>query len=68
MLNCYPDNVSLHIVLPVEAERSLAIFAWYLPEKVHAAQPAKAADLNLSAVLEGQMPSRQPARCRRHKS
>jgi choline monooxygenase len=33
MLNCYPDNVSLNIVLPVEAERSLAIFEWYLPEK-----------------------------------
>src|ERR1700676_5062700 len=26
MLNCYPDNVSLNIVLPVDAERSLAIF------------------------------------------
>ena len=35
MLNCYPDNVSLNIVLPVEAERSLAIFEWYLPEKDH---------------------------------
>ena len=33
MLNCYPDNVSLNIVLPVEAERSLAIFEWYLPEE-----------------------------------
>jgi len=33
MLNCYPDNVSLNIVLPLEAERSLAIFEWYLPEK-----------------------------------
>ena len=33
MLNCYPDNVSLNIVLPVDAERSLAIFEWYLPEK-----------------------------------
>ena len=32
MLNCYPDNVSLNIVLPVEPERSLAIFEWYLPE------------------------------------
>ncbi len=32
MLNCYPDNVSLNIVLPLEAERSLAIFEWYLPE------------------------------------
>jgi choline monooxygenase len=32
MLNCYPDNVSLNIVLPLETERSLAIFEWYLPE------------------------------------
>ncbi len=32
MLNCYPDNVSLNIVLPLGPERSLAIFEWYLPE------------------------------------
>jgi choline monooxygenase len=32
MLNCYPDNVSLNIVLPVEAGRSLAIFEWYVRE------------------------------------
>jgi choline monooxygenase len=43
MLNCYPDNVSLNIVLPLEAERSLAIFEWYLPEKDHAAPAAEAA-------------------------
>ena len=43
MLNCYPDNVSLNIVLPLEPERSLAIFEWYLPEKDHAAPAAKAA-------------------------
>jgi len=42
MLNCYPDNVSLNIVLPVEPERSLAIFEWYLPEKDHGAPAAKA--------------------------
>ncbi len=42
MLNCYPDNVSLNIVLPLEAERSLAIFEWYLPEKDHSAPSAKA--------------------------
>src|SRR6202035_5501951 len=35
MLNCYPDNVSLNIVLPLDAERSLAIFEWYLPEPDH---------------------------------
>lgn len=33
MLNCYPDNVSLNIVVPLETERTLAIFEWYLPEK-----------------------------------
>jgi len=33
MLNCYPDNVSLNIVLPVSAERSFAIFEWYFPEE-----------------------------------
>jgi choline monooxygenase len=32
MLNCYPDNVSLNIVLPMAPDRSLAIFEWYLPE------------------------------------
>jgi choline monooxygenase len=42
MLNCYPDNVSLNIVLPLEPERSLAIFEWYLPEKDHSLPAAKA--------------------------
>ena len=41
MLNCYPDNVSLNIVLPLEPERSLAIFEWYLPEKDHQTPAAK---------------------------
>jgi phenylpropionate dioxygenase-like ring-hydroxylating dioxygenase large terminal subunit len=42
MLNCYPDNVSLNIVLPVDTERSLAIFEWYLPEKDLGSEAAKA--------------------------
>ncbi len=42
MLNCYPDNVSLNIVLPLEPERSLAIFEWYLPEEDHSSPAAKA--------------------------
>ena len=42
MLNCYPDNVSLNIVLPLEPERTLAIFEWYLPEKEHGSPAAKA--------------------------
>jgi choline monooxygenase len=33
MLNCYPDNVSLNIILPLEPERTLAIFEFYLPEE-----------------------------------
>jgi phenylpropionate dioxygenase-like ring-hydroxylating dioxygenase large terminal subunit len=31
MLNCYPDNVSLNIVVPVDVERTVAVFEWYLP-------------------------------------
>jgi choline monooxygenase len=42
MLNCYPDNVSLNIVLPMEPERSLAIFEWYLPEEDLGSEAAKA--------------------------
>jgi choline monooxygenase len=42
MLNCYPDTLSLNIVLPVEAERSQAIFEWYLLEKDHSAAAARA--------------------------
>ena len=38
MLNCYPDNVSLNIVAPIEPERTLAIFEWYTPEKLHGTQ------------------------------
>lgn len=34
MLNCYPDNVSLNIVLPLATERCVAIFEWYFPEPV----------------------------------
>jgi choline monooxygenase len=42
MLNCYPDNVSLNVVLPVAPGRSLAVFEWYLPEKDHSSSAAKA--------------------------
>ena len=42
MLNCYPDNVSLNIVQPIDAENSLAIFEWYLPPADHASPAAKA--------------------------
>jgi choline monooxygenase len=42
MLNCYPDNVSLNIVVPLAPERSLAVFEWYLPEKEHGSAAAKA--------------------------
>lgn len=42
MLNCYPDNISLNIVLPISPEQSLAFFEWYLPEKEHDTAAAKA--------------------------
>jgi choline monooxygenase len=41
MLNCYPDNVSLNIILPLETERTLAIFEWYLLEEHLGNQAAK---------------------------
>jgi choline monooxygenase len=41
MLNCYPDNVSLNIIQPLEPERTLAIFEWYLPEEGLGGEAAK---------------------------
>jgi choline monooxygenase len=32
MLNVYPDNVSLNIVVPLSPERTRTIFEWYIPE------------------------------------
>ena len=52
MLNCYPDNVSLNIVLPLEAERSLAIFEWYLPEKNHGAAAKASVDFSNQTQIE----------------
>ena len=42
MLNCYPDNVSVNIVIPLETERTLAIFEWYLLEQDLGGAAAKA--------------------------
>lgn len=41
MLNCYPDNVSLNIVLPLGLEKTIAIFEWYFPEDVLNTQAPK---------------------------
>lgn len=41
MLNCYPDNVQVNMVLPLEPERTLAIFEWYLPEKELGSEAAR---------------------------
>jgi choline monooxygenase len=41
MLNCYPDNVSLNIIVPLGPERTLGIFEWYLPEKDLGSEAAK---------------------------
>ncbi len=43
MLNCYPDNISLNIILPLGPERTLAIFEWYLPEKELGGEAARKA-------------------------
>src|SRR6267143_2483022 len=74
MLNCYPDNVSLNIVLPVEPERSLAIFEWYLQEKDHGAPAAKASvefsdriqieDVSICEAVQKNLRSRSYARGR----
>jgi choline monooxygenase len=32
MLNCYPDNVSVNMVLPLGPEQTVAIFLWFFPE------------------------------------
>lgn len=41
MLNCYPDNVSINIIVPLAPEETLAICEWYvLPEKASAANEA----------------------------
>src|SRR6266481_5481178 len=43
MLNCYPDNVSLNIILPLGPERTVAIFEWYLPERDLGSEAARKA-------------------------
>jgi choline monooxygenase len=74
MLNCYPDNVSLNIVVPVEAERSLAIFEWYLPESDHSSPAARASvefshqiqieDVGICEVVQKNLRSRSYSRGR----
>jgi len=74
MLNCYPDNVSLNIVLPVEPERAVAIFEWYLPEKDHTAPAAKASvefshqiqmeDIGICEIVQKNLRSRSYSRGR----
>ncbi len=41
MINCYPDNVSLNIIIPLDAERTAAIFDFYLPEDQFGSYAAK---------------------------
>jgi choline monooxygenase len=74
MLNCYPDNVSLNIVLPVEPERSLAVFEWYLPGEDHSSPAAKASvefsdqiqieDVGICEVVQKNLRSRSYSRGR----
>jgi choline monooxygenase len=39
MLNAYPDNVSLNIVLPLGPERTRTIFEWYVPTAAESGTP-----------------------------
>jgi phenylpropionate dioxygenase-like ring-hydroxylating dioxygenase large terminal subunit len=39
MLNAYPDNVSLNIVVPLTAERTRTVFEWYVPASADAGIP-----------------------------
>jgi choline monooxygenase len=74
MLNCYPDNVSLNIVLPLEPERSLAIFEWYLPPEDHGRPAAKASvefsdqiqmeDVGICEIVQKNLRSRSYSRGR----
>jgi choline monooxygenase len=74
MLNCYPDNISLNVVLPIEPERSLAIFEWYLPEKDHSSPAAKASvefsdqiqieDVGICEIVQKNLRSRSYSRGR----
>lgn len=74
MLNCYPDNVSLNLVLPLESERSLAIFQWYLPERDHSSPAAKASvefsdqiqieDVGICEIVQRNLRSRSYSRGR----
>jgi len=43
MLNCYPDNISLNIILPLAPERTLAIFEWYVAENDLGSEAARKA-------------------------
>jgi len=74
MLNCYPDNISLNIVLPIAPERSLAIFEWYLPEEGHSSPAAKASvefshqiqieDVGICEIVQKNLRSRSYSRGR----
>jgi choline monooxygenase len=52
MLNCYPDNISLNIVLPISPEQSIAIFEWYLPESGHGAAAEAAVEFSHQIQVE----------------
>jgi len=40
MLNCYPDNVSMNLVLPLAPEKTVAIFEWYVTPELAASPSA----------------------------
>ncbi len=74
MLNCYPDNISVNIVLPVTPERSIAIFEWYFPQSILATEaPAQtvrfsdeiqAEDVRICEIVQKNLRSRSYSRGR----
>jgi choline monooxygenase len=51
MLNCYPDNVSLNVVIPLGPEETLAIFEWYFLDELRNTATAREA-INFSHEIQ----------------
>ena len=51
MLNCYPDNVSINIIVPLGTEKTLAIFEWYFTEPLLGSETARSA-VNFSDQIQ----------------
>jgi choline monooxygenase len=53
MLNIYPDNLSLNLVVPLDVGRTLTLFEWYFPTSVApAAQAARQRTIDFSDQIQ----------------